>query len=188
MNTNPYRLAGWSALLAALTSLFSVVTFVIGMQVGWDKVGLPNDIASVILIAQYFPIFLGLDRMTRASSPALGRILLLVGCLTAAMVAFVQIIFIARIIDFPATIVPTWGGGIVIGLVFIGFNGLAFRNRSFPAALTILGMIAYAGIAVSGVGSLIEQGHPLTWIGGAFGSLTIVWLIWAGWLWLKKAA
>ena len=188
MNTNPYRLAGWSALASILVTIFAMITASIGLSVGWEKVGLPNDISVVAMFALYIPILLGLDGMTRASSPALSRILLLVGCLAAVIVVFVQTIFILRFVDFSFTAFPVSASSVVIGLVCIAFNWLIFRNRGFPAALTVIGIIAYAGMVVASIGSLIRQGHPLTWIGGSLSILSIVWLAWAGRLWLKKAA
>lgn len=185
MNTNLFQLAGWSALISTLITLFATVTFAIGLKVGWKKVGLPNDIAGATMFVLYIPIFLGLDRVTHASFPTLSWILLVAGLLAAAVAAFVQIIFILRFVDFNFTVFPVSSSSIVIGLVLIVFNWLAFRNGAFPSALTIIGIIAYMGMIVASIGMLIRQGHPLTWIGGSISVLGIVWLAWVGWLWLE---
>lgn len=183
-----FRVAGWSALVSTLVTLFTLATFAVGMKVGWEKVGRPNDIAGVGMFFLYIPIFIGLGQTTHASFPTLSWLLAIAGCLASAVAMVTQILFIAQMIRFQSTVLPNGLGGIIIGLATIGFNWLFLRNGDFPSALTIIGIIAYAGMVIASIGSLIRQGHPLTWIGGSFSALSIVWLAWTGWLWLKMAA
>ncbi|MBI3162162.1 MAG: hypothetical protein HYZ23_06615 [Chloroflexi bacterium] len=180
-----FQVAGWSALISTLVTLFTMATFAIGMKVGWENVGRPNDIAGVGMFLLYIPIFIGLGQTTHASFPALSWTLTIAGCLASAVAMVTQILFIAQKIEFQSTVLPNGLGGIIIGLAIIGFNWLILRNGDFPSALTIIGIVAYAGMALASIGSLIRQGHPLTWIGGSFSFLSVVWLAWAGWLWLE---
>lgn len=186
MNANLFCIAGEFALLSTLVTLFTMVTFAIGMKVGWKKVGRPNDIAGVGMFFLYIPIFIGLGQMTHASFSALSWILTIAGCLASAVAMVTQILFITQKITFQATILPNGLGGMIIGLAMVGFNWLILRNGGFPSALTIIGIVAYAGMALASIGSLIRQGHPLTWIGGSVSILSVVWLAWVGVLWLKK--
>lgn len=92
MNTNPYRLAGWSAFLLAFATIFTIATFTIGISVSWDVVGLPNDLASIAMYFLQILVLLGLDKFLNPRP-----IQLWIGILAALVIGVLQILFVSRI-------------------------------------------------------------------------------------------
>jgi hypothetical protein len=179
MNTNPYRLAGWSALTAALVTAFTIVTFAIGISVGWDKVGFPNDIASIVMYFLHIPILLGLDKFLKPRP-----VQLWLGILAALVIGIVQVLFVGGIAD--VTTLPASVCTVILTLVYIAYNWQARQSQSLPNGLTLIGIIGNAGGAVASAASLISQDHPLVWIGGLVYLLNVVWLFWISRIWLKN--
>ena len=182
MNTNPYRLAGWSALTAALVTAFTIVTFAIGISVGWDKVGLPNDIAAIMMYFLHIPILLGLDKFLKPRP-----VQLWLGILAALVIGIVQVLFVGGV-EFEFTFLPpSVVCTVILTLVYIAYNWQARQSQSLPNGLTLIGIIGNAGGAVASAASLISQDHPLVWIGGLVYLLNVVWLFWLSRIWLKNA-
>ncbi len=182
MNTNPYRLAGWSALTVAFVTVFTIVTFAIGISVGWEKVGLPNDLASIVMYFLHIPILLGLDKFLKPRPAQLW-----LGILAALVIGVVQILFVSRVVAFDFTSLPAAVGTIIITLVYIAYNWQARGSLSLPNGLTLIGIIANAGGALASAASFVAVDHPLVWIGGSLYLLNVVWFIWISRIWLRNA-
>lgn len=182
MNTNSFRLAGWSALLLALVTVFTIVTFAIGISIGWEKVGLPNDIASIVMYFLHVLVLFGLDKFLNPRP-----VQLWIGILAALVISILQILFVSRVVGLEATLAPGYICSTVVALAYLAYNWQARRSQSLPNGLTLIGIIGNAGGAVAGLSSFIAQDHPLVWIGGLFYLLNIVWLFWMSRIWLRNA-
>jgi hypothetical protein len=182
MNSNAYRLAGWSALIVALVTIFTIVTFAIGITVGWEKVGLPNDLAAIVMYFLHIPILLGLDKFLKPRP-----LQLWLGILAALVIAVVQVIFVSGFVEFEFTSVPAAVCTVVLTLVYVAYNWQARGSQSLPNGLTLIGIIGNAGGALASAASLIAVDHPLVWIGGLFYLLNVVWLFWMSRIWLRNA-
>jgi hypothetical protein len=182
MNTNPYRLAGWSAFLLALVTIFTIVTFAVGLTVGWDVVGLPNDIASIVMYSLHILVLFGLDRFLNPRPVQLWS-----GILAALVIGVLQILFVSRIIGLEATLVPAYVCSSVVAFVYLVYNWQARQSQSLPNGLTLIGIIGNAGGTLAGVSSFLAQDHPLVWIGGLIYLLNVVWLFWMSRIWLRAA-
>ncbi len=182
MNTNQFRLAGWSALIVALVTIFTIVTFAIGITVGWEKVGLPNDLAAIVMYFLHIPILLGLDKYLKPRP-----LQLWLGILAALVIAIVQVIFVSGFVEFEFTSVPAAVCTVVLTLVYVAYNWQARGSQSLPNGLTLIGIIGNAGGALASAASLIAVDHPLVWIGGLFYLLNVAWLFWMSRIWLRVA-
>ncbi|MBI3164769.1 MAG: hypothetical protein HYZ24_08805 [Chloroflexi bacterium] len=183
MNTNPYRLAGWSAFLLALVTIFTMITASIGLTVGWDKVGLPTDIASIAMYFLNILVLLGLDKFLHPRP-----IQLWIGILAALVIGVLQILFVSRIVGLEATLAPGYVCSSVVAFVYLVYNWQARGSQSLPNGLTLIGIIGNAGGTVAGVSSFLAQDHPLVWIGGSIYVLNVVWLFWMSRIWLRGNA
>lgn len=181
-NNNLFRLTGWSALTAALITLFTLVTFAIGISVGWEKVGLPNDIAVIVMYALHIPILVGLDKTLDRPR----RAQLALGILAALVVTVVQILFVSGVLGFESTVIPASLSTIILSLIYIAYNWQTRQIQALPNGLTLIGLVANAGSALASVGGFIASDHPLVWIGGLLYLLNVVWLFWIGRVWLKS--
>ncbi|MBM3124568.1 MAG: hypothetical protein FJZ87_05775 [Chloroflexi bacterium] len=183
MNTNSFRLAGWSALTVAILTLLTIVTFGIGVNAGWDKVKIPNDLATALMYLLHPLVLAGLDKSMARPRPAQ----LTIGILAALYMATVQILYIADAGVFESTPVSAILSTAILSLVYLIYNWQARREQSLPNGLTIVGVIANAGGALASASSIIAENHPLVWIGGSLYMLNVVWLIWLGRIWLRNA-
>ncbi len=181
-NTNLFRLAGWSALTAAFVTVFTIATFAVGITVGWDKVGLPNDIAAIAMYFLHIPILLGLDKFLKPRP-----VQLWLGILAALVIGVVQVLFVSRVVEFDFTSLPAAVCTGILTLVYIAYNWQARGSQSLPNGLTLIGIIGNAGGALASAASFIAVDHPLVWIGGLFYLLNVIWLFWLGRIWLKNA-
>ena len=182
MNTNSFRIAGWSAMIAGCVTVFTIATFAIGLSIGWDKVGLPNDIASIVMYCLHIPILLGLDKFLKPRP-----LQLWLGILAALVIAVVQALFVSGFIDLESTGLPAALCTVIISLVYIAYNWQARQSHSLPNGLTMVGMIGNAGAALASAATIVAVDHPLVWIGGMFYLLNVVWLFWMSHIWLRKA-
>ena len=182
MNTNPNRLAGWSAFLLALVTIFTIVTFAVGLTVGWDVVGLPNDLASIVMYSLHILVLLDLDKFLKPRP-----VQLWIGILAALVIGVLQILFVSRIVGLEATLVPAYICSSVVAFVYLVYNWQARQNQSLPNGLTLIGIIGNAGGVVAGVSSFLGQDHPLVWIGGLIYLLNVGWLFWMSRIWLRNA-
>jgi hypothetical protein len=182
MNSNPFRIAGWSALIVALVTVFTIVTFAIGMSVGWDKVGLSNDVASIVMYLLNIPVLLGLDKFLKPRP-----VQLWLGILAALFIGIVQILFVSRLVPLEFTFFPASMCTVVLTLVYIAYNWQARQSQTLPNRLTLVGIIGNAGGALAGAFALVSQDHPIVWIGGLLYLLNVAWLFWLGRIWLRNA-
>ena len=182
MNKNPYRITGWSAMIAACVTIFTIATFAVGLSFGWDKVGVPNDIASIVMYCLHIPILLGLDKFLKPHP-----VQLWLGILAALVIAIVQVIFVSGFVELEFTRLPAAVCTVTLTLVYIAYNWQARQNQSLPNALTLIGIIGNAGGALASAASIVAVDHPLVWIGGLFYLLNVVWLFWMSLIWLRKA-
>ncbi len=180
-NNKLFRLSGWSALTAALITLFTIATFAIGISVGWDKVGLPNDIAAVMMYFLHIPILLGLDKFLKPRP-----VQLWLGILAALVIGVVQVLFVSRVVEFEFTSLPAAVCTVILTLVYIVYNWQARQSQSLPNGLTLVGVIGNAGGALASAASVVAVDHPLVWVGGLFYLLNVVWLFWISRIWLKN--
>ena len=182
MNTNQFRLAGWSALIAACVTVFTIATFAVGLSVGWEKVGLPNDIAAIVMYFLHIPILLGLDKFLKPRP-----LQLWLGILAALIIGVVQILFVSRVVELEFTRLPAAVCTVILTLVYVAYNWQARGSQSLPNSLTIIGIVGNAGGALASAASFIAADHPLVWIGGLFYLLNVVWLFWMSRIWLRAA-
>ncbi len=176
-----FRIAGWTAVIAAVITFFTIITFAIGISVGWERVGQANDIAAALMALLHLPILLAVDKSVRPPS----RVQLVIGLLAALVVAVVQILFVAGVVEFAFTTVPAALGSGILALIYMAYNWQARQAQALPNGLTLVGLIANAGGALASFASLLRPDHPLVWVGGTLYLLNVVWLFWLGRLWLS---
>ncbi|MBM3124569.1 MAG: hypothetical protein FJZ87_05780 [Chloroflexi bacterium] len=187
MNTNPYRLAGWSAILSAIATFLGFVTIIGFFMVG-GLFGVINDAISVIGSLAIIPILFALYQLLRSHASAASLGALVIGIIAMLVAAILQALLVFKVITYEQTAVPVPFAYGVVGLSLIAFNAFAYTHKSFSRKLAIWGIVAGAGYVLTIMGFIIGgQNHPLTYIGGLAAVIAyIVWAFWLGRIWLRN--
>ncbi|MBV6396790.1 MAG: hypothetical protein HFACDABA_02391 [Anaerolineales bacterium] len=185
MNTTPYRLAGWSAILSAIATLVGAVTLVIFFSVG-DPYGKINDVSSVIIGLTAIVILFTLYQSHRSSAPIVSLIAFAVGAVAMLVGAVLQMLLVITGTNFGDIVTFVFG---VYGASLLTFGWLAASSGILPRALAWTGIAAGLGYVLVTTGFIL--GGPngmLTYIGGALSVIAYpVWGFWLGRIWLKSA-
>ena len=185
MNTNLYRLAGWSAILSAIATIVGAVTLVIFFSVG-DPYGKINDASSVIIGLTAIVILFTLYQIHRASAPTVSLIAFAIGAVAMLIAAGLQALLVLSGTNFGTIVTVMFG---VFGSSLLTLNWLANSNRTLPRALAWTGIAAGLGYVLVTAGFLLGGPYNmLTYIGGAFSVIAYpVWGFWLGRIWLRNA-
>lgn len=185
MNTNSFRLAGWSAILSAIATLVGAVTLVMFFSVG-GLYGKINDASSVIIGLTGILILFTLYQIHRAPAPTVSLIAFLIGAVALLVAAALQAMLVLGGTNFMTIVTSMFG---IFGASLLTFNWLANSNGTLPRALAWTGIAAGLGYVLVTAGFLLGgQNHILTYIGGAFSVIAYpVWGFWLGRIWLRNA-
>lgn len=185
MNTNSFRLAGWSAILSAAATIIGAVTLVIFFSVG-DPYGKINDVSSVIIGLTAIVILFTLYQIHRASAPTVSLLAFLIGAVAMLIAAALQALLVLSGTNFGTIVTVMFG---VFGASLVTFNWLANSNATLPRALAWTGIAAGLGYVLVTAGFLLGgQNHILTYIGGGFSVIAYpIWGFWLGRIWLRNA-
>lgn len=187
MNTNLFRLAGWSAILSAIATIVGAVTLVIFFSLG-DPYGKINDVSSIVIAVMGIIVLFALHKLHQTVSYPLSITALTIGVLALLIAGAVQTIFVLGFIRLEQTSTAPYSFS-VFGISIAIHGYLAWIARSFPRGLAVWGMIAGLGYALVGLGFILGgPNHPLTYIGGALSVIAYpIWGFWLGRIWLQNA-
>ncbi len=167
MSTNPYRLAGWSAILSAIATIVGAVTLVIFFSVG-DPFGKINDVSSIVIAITGIIVLHAMQKIHRSTSYSMSAVASTLGIVALLVAGIVQIVFVVGGIQYKQTeFVSPLGFGL-FGIALIVFGYLGWIEASRPRALSATGMTAGLGYVLVTAGFLLGgPNHMLTYIGGA---------------------
>jgi len=185
MNTNLFRLAGWSAILSAIATIVGAVTLVIFFSVG-EPYGTINDVSSVIIGLTAILILFTLYQTHRTSAPTTSLIAFVIGAVAMLIGATLQALLVIADMVFGNIVTLVFG---VYGVSLLTFGWLAASSGIFPRGLAWTGIVAGLGYVLVTTGFILgEQNHPLTYIGGAISVIAYpIWAFWLGRIWLMTA-
>jgi hypothetical protein len=166
---NSVDLVGWSALLAAVSTvvgaLFLVLFFARGQP--W---GTLNDIASVVLMLATIPVAVALGRLGEGAFGALGWLVTAIGIIGMSGAALAQTLLVARVYPYEQLLGWTLGSGALVGVwyVLVGLLGLEFvATRNYPPLVIALAIASGIGYIAIGYGFWRgNERHPLSIVGG----------------------
>jgi hypothetical protein len=185
MNTNLFRIAGWSAILSAIATLIGAVTLVIFFSIG-DPYGKINDVTSVVIGLTAILILFALHQTHRASAPTVSLIAFLLGAAAMLIGAVLQALLVITGTVFGDIVTFVFG---VYGASLVTFGWLAYSSGTLPRGLACMGIAAGIGYVLVTAGFILGgPNHLLTYIGGALSVVAYpIWAIWIGRIWLRNA-
>ncbi|GMV33684.1 MAG: hypothetical protein DYG85_17080 [Chloroflexi bacterium CFX1] len=183
MNTNPYRLAGWSATLSAIATILGAITLVIFFSVG-DPYGKINDVCSIVIGLTAILILFTLYQIHRASAPTASLIAFSIGAVAMLIGAALQTLLVITGANFGDLVTFVFG---VYGASLVTFHWLAKSSGTLPRGLSWMGIAAGLGYVLVTAGFILGgPNHLLTYIGGALSVIAYpVWGFWLGRMWLS---
>lgn len=188
MNSNLFRLAGWSAYLSAIATLAAFATLIIFFAVG-DPFGIINDAITVIGCTILIPVLLALYQLHHVHTPAASLGALMVGIIAVLFAGTLQALLVFKVSTYAQTALPVPLAYGMFGLSLAYSNYLAYVHETFSRKLAMWGVVTGIGYLVTTLGFILGgQTHPLTYVGGLTAIIAApVWSIWIGRVWLRDA-
>ena len=125
MNSNLFRLAGWSAYLSAIATLAAFATLIIFFAVG-DPFGIINDAITVIGSTILIPVLLALYQLHHVHTPAASLGALMVGIIAVLFAGTLQALLVFKVITYAQTALPVPLAYGMFGLSLAYSNYLAY--------------------------------------------------------------
>jgi hypothetical protein len=175
------QVAGWSALIAAVTTVIGAVTLMVFFSKGglW---GLWNDLASIVLMLATIPVTVVIAVIEAEQLATSALVVAAIGIVGMLGAATSQALLVARVGSFERLLPWTLGAGAVVGVWYV-LAGILALPGGLPQAMAWL-MIA-SGIGFIAIGYGFARGgqrHPLAAIGGlVLFVASTAFLAWIGW-------
>lgn len=175
------QVAGWSAWIAAASTVVGMVTLVVFFSRG-GRWGTANDAASVVLMLAMIPVALVLAVIEAAvvgAAPA--AIVAAIGIVAMTLAAVLQALLVVGRVTFQQTELSVLGLGALVGVWYI-LTALLAAGTDLPDGLRLAAVVAGAGFIAVGYGfARGGERHPASMIGGlgAFAG-SLIFQVWLG--------
>ena len=169
-NTKLFRIAGWCALVAALSMLAAVVFFMIAPTVG----GILEILFLLLLIVIFYALYVAHRSESKGLSLA-GLILLI----AAILVDVVSMQNYGNI-----TLGNLWY--LLFSLPFLIFGFLAFRSSRMPRGLAVLALLAGVTYFIAAVGGFLGSQAIAENVSSISILFVLAWLVWLWRVFLSK--
>lgn len=121
------RLAGWSAYVSGVISIFGIVFLVAFFAGVGGEFGTLNDIAVIIQYVLMLPIAVAFWRYLRPDNEQLSYIAFLIGLVGILTVIVLQVLLVANLIPFEAYILIV-SAGFLVATVWFVITGIVGRS------------------------------------------------------------
>jgi hypothetical protein len=176
-----FKIAGWCAYLAAVSTIIGFFSIVIFFIVG-DPFGKINDMASVVIALTSIPVLYVLYKLTQVQSPLLTLVVLILGMVAMIVASIIQSLLVLGFIPYEATaFVAPFAFGL-LGLCVTVYSYFTFQHKIFSNKLSIWGLIAGIAYILVCVGFILGgQNHPFSYVGGLVAVIAFpIWAILVG--------
>jgi hypothetical protein len=158
-------LAGWSAVVAAVSTVIGAVFLGLFFSRG-QPWGTLNDLASIVLMIATMPVAVMVARIESGREPTLAVVIAVIGIAGMVGASIAQALLVARIRTYQQLLPWTLGSGAVVGVWYV-LVGVVAWSGSLLQPLPSLAIVSGIGFIAIGYGFTVgNERHPVSIIGG----------------------
>ncbi|HET7704224.1 MAG TPA: hypothetical protein VFK35_12565 [Candidatus Limnocylindrales bacterium] len=181
------KLAGWSAIAAAILTVTGLLTLLAFFGTGSALLGVLNDLNTIAMAVVTVPLALALYPVASRTSVSLARVAMAADLGGVPLVAGFSALLVLQAMTFDATLTLITVGNGLIGVWLLVTAALLAAAAAVPSALGWLGIAGGAGLALTSLGfPLLGREHPVIAVAGLVALVGLVgFYAWAGVLLLR---